>query len=245
MGNKNERRNSSFYRVDTERISQANNKDTLQQKDAFKVKLCLLGSSKVGKTNFLSKIFFKKFQDSYEETEGFKYYEKVIPIDKIKDSFDNNLISPNNIENNSNYFKFSVWDCGGSEIYNNFLMGSLGGFCIAILVFDVTNRDSFNKLDHYFDMVNKMNNNFNFKYQTKFLIIGNKRDYEVKDQVNINEFNDYSNKKKCDCFIINLKTENLDFIMQKLILLSFDYYKKVNGEKSNKFVSNSNNENIK
>jgi len=224
MGNKNERKTVMDKDLKPSKTFEFNQKEDIP-KDAFDVKLCILGDQRVGKSNLLSKIFLNKLNTTYEETEGFKYFEKAIKIYNVMDNLENHLVPPPNIEAKPTYFKFSVWDCGGSDIYYNFLVGSLGGFTSVILIFDVTNRETFKSLDKYFDMVKIMNKNFDYNLETKFLIIGNKTDIENKIKITEDEVKNYAKQKECEYYLLSLKKDDLSHILGKLIQYSIDYYK--------------------
>ena len=94
-----------------------------------RIEMVLLGESGVGKTNIARRFenFKEKFEENHEPTSKLAYYSREVTI-------------------NDKIIEFRLWDTPGKESDRN-LAKSLFKFAnVFILVYDVTNKDSFDKL---------------------------------------------------------------------------------------------------
>ncbi|MHA2271942.1 MAG: GTP-binding protein [Candidatus Hodarchaeales archaeon] len=116
-------------------------------------KICLLGDGSVGKTALRGRFMGKAFTGRYIMTIGADFAIKTINVGK------------NNI-------KFQIWDLAGQPrfgvVRSLYYRGSMG----ALLVFDVTRRDSFDNISSW---VNELWDN-NGKKKVPMVLIGNKID---------------------------------------------------------------------
>ena len=94
-----------------------------------RIEMVLLGESGVGKTNIARRFenFKEKFEENHEPTSQLTLYSRKVTI-------------------NDKIIEFRLWDTPGKESDRN-LAKSLFKFAnVFILVYDVTNKDSFDKL---------------------------------------------------------------------------------------------------
>ena len=94
-----------------------------------RIEMVLLGESGVGKTNIARRFenFEEKFEENHEPTSQLALYSREVTI-------------------NDKIIEFRLWDTPGKESHRN-LAKSLFKFAnVFILVYDVTNKDSFDKL---------------------------------------------------------------------------------------------------
>ena len=94
-----------------------------------RIEMVLLGESGVGKTNIARRFenFEEKFEENHEPTSQLTLYSRKVTI-------------------NDKIIEFRLWDTPGKESDRN-LAKSLFKFAnVFILVYDVTNKDSFDKL---------------------------------------------------------------------------------------------------
>jgi Ras-related protein Rab-21 len=126
----------------------------------FKFKICLLGEGSVGKTSLVYRFVENKFQEDYKATLGVSILQKHLEID-------------------DNSVSINIWDLGGQEIFKKLLKLYLEGSKGALVVFDLTNRASFEKLRDWIQ-------DFRARRGEKpFCLIGNKAD--LKDQIVVTE----------------------------------------------------------
>ena len=105
-----------------------------------------------------------KKEDKYEVTININFLSKII-------------------ECNNHLIKLQIWDTAGTEKYQSLTSGYLRGVHGCIIVFDVTKRDSFEKIENWiktFHYFNKNNNN-------NVVVVGNKIDKEKERVISKND----------------------------------------------------------
>jgi small GTP-binding protein len=101
---------------------------------AIKKKIVLLGDSAVGKTSLIRRYVFDQFQDSYISTIGTKATMKELKIPQPEEDIDLTLM---------------IWDLIGSEGYHAVHARNFVGVNGAILVADMTRRETLESLERY------------------------------------------------------------------------------------------------
>ncbi len=99
-----------------------------------KKKIVLLGDSAVGKTSLIRRFVFNQFQDSYIATIGSKVSTKEVSIRK-----------PDRTHN----LTFVIWDIIGREGYVGMHSKTFSGIHGAILVADLTRKETLESLERY------------------------------------------------------------------------------------------------
>jgi small GTP-binding protein len=100
--------------------------------DAKTCKVVLLGESGVGKTCIISRFINDTFDDGSVTTTGASY------------------VSKNMLFNDYNQvLNFEIWDTAGQEKYRSLTSIFYKDASIAILVYDITNGDSFEEIQKY------------------------------------------------------------------------------------------------
>ncbi|WEU39944.1 MAG: GTP-binding protein [Candidatus Odinarchaeum yellowstonii] len=94
-------------------------------------KLVVLGDERVGKTSLIFRYTERRFLGDYKPTIGIDFSAKLVEIGK----YNVDLI---------------IWDLGGQEKYRILRKHYLEGARGAILVFDLTNRTSFEHLNSWY-----------------------------------------------------------------------------------------------
>ncbi|MHA1796954.1 MAG: Rab family GTPase [Candidatus Helarchaeota archaeon] len=95
--------------------------------EEYVFKIIIVGDPAVGKTALLLRYVEDRFEEEYLSTIGVDFYLK-------------------NIVTENTEIKFQIWDTGGQEKFANIRPGYYVGSCGAIIVYDVTNRGSFENL---------------------------------------------------------------------------------------------------
>ena len=126
----------------------------------FKFKICLLGETFVGKTSLVYRFIENKFREDYRSTLGVNILQKHLEID-------------------GNSVSTYIWDLGGQEAFKRLRKLYLEGSEGALVVFDLTNRESFEKLGSWIKDFRGL------RGEKPFCLIGNKRD--LKDQIVVTE----------------------------------------------------------
>ena len=120
-----------------------------------KIKIMVIGESKIGKTSIISRYCNNEFNGgAYLSTVGIDF--------QIKDIVLNNKL-----------IKLQIWDTAGQERYRNIAKNyfqSSDGF---IIVYDISNLETFEKLDYWIEQIQT-----NSQEKTKMFLFGNKIDLE-------------------------------------------------------------------
>tara|TARA_B100001123_G_C15334006_1_gene1032153 strand:- start:4309 stop:4992 length:684 start_codon:yes stop_codon:yes gene_type:complete len=143
-------------------------------------KLIVVGNNNVGKSSIVKSFTNHDFRKEYHSTIGIDFSSKIIQLKRRKRDNDN-------ITDIENQFpvKLQIWDTAGSErftsIVRNYYRNCLGIF----IVFDVTDRKSFNKVQSWYeDVITYSNKEI---HELSIVLIGNKSDLEIKRVVSYEE----------------------------------------------------------
>ena len=165
-----------------------------------KLKFVILGEGRVGKTSLLLRYFNKKFNEKEKSTLNPSFYEKTEVY-------------------NGTTFELKFWKITCQERYNAlnaiYYQNAIG----ALIVYDVTIPETFNKVKDWVntlrDVVDK---------NIIFVIAGNKLDLSNKNAIDKNEeqINAYCSKEKCKHFYTSAKTgynveETFDCLIKKVL----------------------------
>jgi Ras-related protein Rab-5C len=121
------------------------------------IKIILLGDTSVGKTSFVSKYLKHDIPVTHKSTIGAAMNSKK--IDLYNTSVD-----------------LHIWDTAGQERYSSLTSLYYRSSNIAIIMYDITNPDSFIKAqDYYYDLISKGPENIVIG------LVGNKSDIAIQD----------------------------------------------------------------
>ena len=179
-------------------------------------KIILIGDANVGKTNILSRYISDTFLETSKSTVGVELATKV-------EQYNNKKI------------KIQIWDTAGQERYKSITKTYYKGSKGALIVFDITKKDSFKNVDKWINDLKEFGDD-----DVAILLVGNKCDLEDKREVPVEDV-----KKKAELFDIAfcetsaLKAKNIDYAFQTLIkLVAEKIEKEKDGE--NKYGNQSN-----
>jgi len=96
-------------------------------------KIVLLGESGVGKTCIIKRYIKNEFNDKEFSTKCASFDTKVIKLDAFNDI----------------YIKLNIWDTAGQEKYRSISKIFYKDASAAILVYDITNKRSFEEIKEY------------------------------------------------------------------------------------------------
>ena len=94
-------------------------------------KVVLLGEAGVGKTSIISRYVNNTFSDVLMSTTGASFATKKVDIDS------------------EHKIKFQIWDTAGQERFRSLAKIFYQNAAVAVLVYDITRRDSFEKLKDF------------------------------------------------------------------------------------------------
>ncbi|XP_023022878.1 RAS oncogene family member Rab21 [Leptinotarsa decemlineata] len=135
-------------------------------------KVVLLGEGCVGKTSLVLRYVEDKFNSKHMSTVQASFLNKKLSID-------------------GNRVNLSIWDTAGQEKFHAlgpiYYRSSNG----AVLVYDITDEDSFQKVKSWVKELRKM-----LGTEISLIIVGNKSDLEKDRHVNLEEAESYAEKVK-------------------------------------------------
>ena len=135
-------------------------------------KIVVLGDISVGKTSILSRFRYGVFEPEYMPTLGIDFFSQ-------------------NLFYEDKTIRLILWDTAGEERFRSLIPSYLKNADCIIIVFDITNKDSFNSLNKW--LADSKNN---ASEGTIYIICGNKSDLKEKRTVNENEIDEYIKKNE-------------------------------------------------
>ena len=153
----------------------------------YPCKVILVGDSSVGKTTIISR-YLNLYNPNPISTTGASY--------SVKETlFENNI-----------KISFEIWDTAGQEKYRSLNKIFYNNTNICFLVFDITERHSFdNILNFWYKEVFEYNNNNYSSNNILFGVIANKIDLEKNINVKVDEIKNFSDKIGADFILASAK----------------------------------------
>jgi len=130
---------------------------------AQKYKLVFLGDQSVGKTSIINRFIFDTFDGKDHPTVGIDFISKTLYHDDKS-------------------MKLQLWDTAGQERFRTLIPSYIRDCHIAIIVYDITSRSSFNNLSKWVEDVRNERG-----ADVVLVIVGNKTDMADKRVVPIEE----------------------------------------------------------
>tara|TARA_B100001093_G_C26774999_1_gene991922 strand:+ start:496 stop:1149 length:654 start_codon:yes stop_codon:yes gene_type:complete len=161
-------------------------------------KIIFLGDAGVGKSSILRRYHRKSFLSSYESTIGVDFFSEFI-------------------NHKGRLFKLQIWDTAGQERFNSLIQSYFKDSSMAIIVFDLTDMDSYKSIDKWIKYFNEFCN-----VDKPLLLVGNKCELahssRVVERIDVFKYIDENNFKNADYCEVSAKCEiNLDEIYIKII----------------------------
>ena len=144
---------SKMFLKTSNNLSQFESENNDLKKEIFNFKIILLGDIAVGKTSILSRFCTNTYSSDYKCSIGVEFKVKSLNVDQ------------------STIADLKIWDTCGDQRYRavtrQYYKESKG----VILVFDLTNKESFKKLDFWIEDVR-----VNSPEEASIILVGNKSD---------------------------------------------------------------------
>jgi len=133
--------------------------------DYIVCKIVLLGETGVGKTSIISRYVHNNFSDVLMSTTGASFATKKLEIDP------------------QHKIKFQIWDTAGQERFRSLAKIFYQNAAVAVLVYDITRRESFDKIKNFWIKEIKEN----APSDIILALAGNKSDNYENEVVNLAE----------------------------------------------------------
>jgi Ras-related protein Rab-2A len=143
---------------------------TMSQENIYTLKYIIVGDSGVGKSSIMIQFTERRFSLMHDITIGVEFaaYIHTIGNDKIR---------------------LQIWDTAGQESFRSITRSYYRGAACAFVVFDITNRESFNNIKSWMNDVQNYSN-----FPITIILIGNKSDLEDKREVSSKEAEELAQK---------------------------------------------------
>lgn len=129
----------------------------------YSIKVVIVGDSSVGKSNILSRFVQNEFSSDCRATVGVELSTKSYKIGEI-------------------VIKLHLWDTAGQERFKSITSAYYKGCKGAILVYDITNKDSFEHLNKWLSEIRELGGK-----NISVIVCGNKCDLETQRKISKDE----------------------------------------------------------
>ena len=171
-------------------------------------KIIFTGDISVGKTSIINVLMGQKFINEYEASIGVDFFSKTI---KYKGKI----------------IKLQIWDSAGQEKFRSLIPNYIRGASLVFIVYDISNRKTFENLQSWIDFVNNIEN-------SNIVIVANKIDLEDKRVVTTEEGQKFCNEKNYEFFEVSAKDDtNLNNMLFNSVA-SLPFFMSINTEKLTK-----------
>ncbi|KAI3411560.1 uncharacterized protein J3R85_017867 [Psidium guajava] len=131
-------------------------------------KLVLLGDMGTGKTSLVLRFVKGQFVDHQEPTIGAAFFTQILSLDEAT-------------------VKFDIWDTAGQERYHSLAPMYYRGAAAAIVVYDISSRDTFTRAKKWVQEVQRQGNP-----NVMMALVANKCDLEPRREVKIEDGEHYA-----------------------------------------------------
>ena len=165
------------------------------------IKLILVGNSDVGKSSIISLYVNKEISDTHLSTITNEKLKKIV---KIKDK----------------ELELDIWDTVGQENFRSVNKIFMKKAEIVLLVYDITNRKSFDELEFWYEQVIENCSDS----IVVIAIAANKSDLYEEQNVDFDEGKEFAKKKSINIIeeTSSLDFENIDSLFNKILLEYID-----------------------
>ena len=175
----------------------------MQEKEViFTFKIVIIGAGGVGKTCLFNRFCFNSFNFDTSQTIGLSFHSMDLKVDYMnQDSFFSNKFIVN-----------SIFDFGGQDRFKPLIPKFLEGANGAILTFDLTNEDTLEKLNYWYNLLISYTNGT----EVPKILVGTKNDLlsEIPENQRIKEgkINAFLKEKELDAYIVTSSLKNYNVV---------------------------------
>ena len=187
----------------------------MSKKEIPEIKIILLGDSAVGKTSIIKRFNENTFNADEASSVTMSHVDQIVNINNKK-------------------YKLNIWDTIGQEQYRSISKLFLNGTKIAILVYSIENKKSFESLNYWFSICKD-----EFGDDIILGVCGNKIDRYLDQEVPSEEGRNFANDKNALFVEVSAKEDKI--FIKKFFLSLVEMY----ADKTTNFLRNKENTRIK
>lgn len=113
-------------------------------------KVVFMGNSAVGKTSIINQYIYNSSSAEHTPTIGIDFFAKTLQVD-------------------GQSLRLQIWDTAGQEKFHSVIPSYIRNSTVAVFVYDITSKESFEYLDRWYKMVDDIAN-------PRLVVVGNKID---------------------------------------------------------------------
>ena len=183
-------------------------------------KVILIGDSNTGQTSLINRFVNKTFDEKYLCTIGVDFFMKTIEVDEQT-------------------IKLQIWDTAGMEKYKSISSSYYRGSHAAFVIFDLTNKNTFDSITKWIEAYHKSNNP---QFQKNVVLIGNKSDLVDSREITRAEAENFAKMNKMVYWETSAKEgNNVEEVFTYIGQLLFETYKDENALVGNSLFMNKDN----
>jgi len=169
-----------------------------QMSSDYIYKLSLLGDGGVGKTSMVQRYVHGIFSEAYKATIGTYISKREIQFDELDTKV-----------------RFVIWDLAGQEQFKRMWPDYLADSNAGLIIFDVTNRISFENVRRWYDQIIKVAS----KNILVLILVGNKVDMEDSRVISVEEAEKLAKEFDVEYIETSAKTnENMEEVFERIAL---------------------------
>ncbi|KAH3786272.1 ras-related protein Rab-28-like [Dreissena polymorpha] len=160
------------------------------------LKIVIMGDGASGKTSLATRYAQEQFGKQYKQTIGVDFFLRRIVL-------------PGNV-----HVALQVWDIGGQTLGGAMLENYIYGCHGALLVYDITNHNSFDNLDDWFGSIKKV---LGKERMPHLALVGNKIDLEHMRTVKVEKHQKFAQERSMSSHFVSAKTgDSVSICFQKV-----------------------------
>ena len=176
-------------------------------------KYLIIGNSGVGKSCLLIRFTDDKYEEGYVTTIGVDFKIKTLIIEEKS-------------------VKLQIWDTAGQERFRNIVSSYYKGAHGIMMVYDITDLESFRYLDSWIKEIEK-----NASKNVYKILVGNKNDLEKNRKVTFEKGKEFANLHGMKFFETSAKeNRNVEEAFKEMTKDIINSFKKVNEKLNSSFV---------
>ena len=181
-------------------------------------KILTLGDTTVGKTSIILRFTKEKYTENRLATIGVDFKSQIMQIE-------------------NNRVKVLIWDTAGQERFKNIASQYYNGGDGAILVFDITNKSTFERISYW---LNELNQKKDLK-ELALVLVGNKIDLKDNRQVSSEEAQSFAKQNNIKYFETSAQENiGIDEVMNYIVGECVSIIKKRNEDAFRESIQESN-----